>query len=90
MLFLEPAVAGPLPAADGPGEAQAPPAGWSLEGACPSAWRTREISASGVIGDPSSASEELGRQLFGRLVESWERRLEALLRSDWPPTSGRA
>lgn len=90
MLFLEPAVAGPLPAADGPDEGQAPPAGWSLEGACPSAWRTQEISASGVIGDPSGASEELGRQLFGRLVESWERRLEALLQSNWPPTSGGA
>ena len=90
MLFLEPGTAGSLPAADGPGEGQAPPAGWSLEGACPSAWRTEEISASGVIGDPSGASEELGRQLFDCLVESWERRLEALLHSDWPPTSGAA
>ncbi|MBD2719756.1 creatininase family protein [Synechococcus sp. FACHB-909] len=90
MLFLEPGTAGPLPAADGPGEGQAPPEGWSLEGACPSAWRTQEISASGVIGDPSGASEALGRELFGRLVESWERRLEALLHSNWPPTSGGA
>jgi len=43
-----------------------------------------------VIGDPGGASEELGRKLFERLVGSWERRLDALLRSDWPPTSGRA
>jgi creatinine amidohydrolase len=90
MLFLEPGTAGPLPAADGPGPLQAPPAGWSLEGACPSAWSTREISASGVIGDPSGASAELGGQLFACLVEGWQRRLEALLQSDWPPTSGGA
>lgn len=88
MLFLEPATAGPLPAADGPAPPQTPPAGWSLEGACPSSWLTREISASGVIGDPAGSSMELGRQLFDRLVESWVQRLEALMRSDWPPTSG--
>jgi creatinine amidohydrolase len=77
-----------LPPADGSGPP--PPAGWSLEGACPSAWLMGDVSASGVIGDPSGADEALGHQIFERLVSSWERRLDALLRSDWPPTCGRA
>jgi creatinine amidohydrolase/Fe(II)-dependent formamide hydrolase-like protein len=41
-----------------------------------------------VIGSAAGASAELGRQLHERLVEGWRRRLESLLRSDWPPTSG--
>ncbi|MFZ0406851.1 MAG: creatininase family protein [Cyanobium sp.] len=71
-----------------PGTASAPPEGWSLEGLAPCCWITREISASGVIGSAEGASPELGEQLHERLVEGWRRRLEALLRSDWPPTSG--
>ena len=89
MLFLEPATVGALPAADGLAPSPPPPTGWSLEGACPCSWRTEELSASGVIGDPGGASDDLGRKLFLRLVGSWERRLDALVRSDWPPTSGR-
>ncbi len=89
MLFLEPATVGALPAADGLAPSPPPPPGWSLEGACPCSWRTEELSSSGVIGDPGEASDDLGRKLFLRLVGSWERRLDALVRSDWPPTSGR-
>ncbi|WP_216904540.1 creatininase family protein [Synechococcus sp. CCY 9618] len=98
MLFLEPTMAGALPGPDGPGagghggHAEAasgiPPEGWSLEGACPCSWLTGELSASGVIGDPTGASAELGRQLFQRLVGGWERRLDALMRSAWPSTGG--
>lgn len=84
MLFLEPATVGALPAADGLDPNPPPPSGWSLEGACPCSWRTEELSESGVIGDPAGASAELGRQLFERLLDGWERRLDALLHSDWP------
>jgi creatinine amidohydrolase len=88
VLHLRPATRGrALPGADGSGPA--PAAGWSLEGPCPSAWLIGDVSASGVIGDPAGASESLGRQLFECLVSSWKRKLDALLRSDWPPTSGR-
>jgi creatinine amidohydrolase len=65
-----------------------PPAGWSLEGAVPCCWLTGELSASGVIGSAEGASAELGEALFQRLVEGWQRRLDALLRSDWPPRGG--
>jgi creatinine amidohydrolase len=84
MLHLAPGLTGPPAGPDGPSAAA--PAGWSLEGAAPCAWLTREISRSGVIGDPSAASEELGRELCERLVAGWQQRLDSLLRSDWPPT----
>ena len=82
MLHLAPELTGSDRRADGPAT-EAPP-GWSLEGAAPCAWLSREISRSGVIGDPGGADNVLGRQLFDRLVEGWRRRLEALLHSDWP------
>jgi creatinine amidohydrolase len=63
------------------------PQGWSLEGQAPCAWLTREVSHSGVIGDPAGATAELGAQLYERLVDGWSRRLEALLTSSWPPGS---
>jgi creatinine amidohydrolase len=86
MLHLHPELTGAERQADGPGSDRQPPPGWSLEGAAPCSWLTREISSSGVVGDPRPASAELGRQLFERLVEGWRKRLEALLHSDWPPT----
>jgi len=87
MLHLAPELTGAQRRADGLELAGIPP-GWSLEGQAPCAWRTRELSVSGVIGDPRDASAALGAELFERLVEGWRRRLDALLRSDWPPTSG--
>jgi creatinine amidohydrolase len=86
MLHLAPELTGPLPPADGP-KVSAIPAGWSLEGQAPSAWRTREVSGSGVVGDPTGASAALGETLFERLVDGWHGRLDALLRSDWPATA---
>jgi creatinine amidohydrolase len=73
---------------DAPADPGVPPEGWSLEGEAPCCWITREFSTTGVIGSAAGASAELGQQLHERLVEGWRRRLEALLRSDWPPTSG--
>jgi creatinine amidohydrolase len=85
MLHLAPELVGPERNPDGP--AAPPPPGWSVEGEAPSAWLTRELSASGVIGDPRGASAALGKELFERLVEGWQKRLEGLLASDWPPRS---
>jgi creatinine amidohydrolase len=86
MLHLAPESTGPERRADGPGPGSAPPPGWSLEGQAPCAWLSRELSASGVIGDPGGADVELGRRLHACLVEGWRALLEELLRSDWPPT----
>jgi creatinine amidohydrolase len=88
MLHLEPGFTGPERQPDGPTSEASPPPGWSLEGAAPCAWLSRELSRSGVIGDPRGAGAELGGQLFERLVAGWHSRLDVLVRSDWPPTPG--
>jgi creatinine amidohydrolase len=85
MMYIESDLIGSELSPDGPQPGMAPP-GWSLEGPCPTAWLSREVSRSGVIGDPTGADAELGERFFTRLVEGWVLRMESLLRSDWPPT----
>jgi creatinine amidohydrolase len=86
MLHLEPESTGSRRPVDGP--RLEPPEGWSLEAAAPCCWLTDEVSSSGVIGSAEGACAALGEALFERLVEGWRRRLESLLRSDWPPRGG--
>ena len=86
MLHLAPELVGPERPRDGIG-AQDPPTGWSLEGAVPLAWRTADLSQTGVIGDASGAEAALGADLFDGLVAGWSELLTNLLRSDWPPTA---
>ncbi|MFM7314866.1 MAG: creatininase family protein [Cyanobium sp.] len=86
MLHLEPACTRPSRPLDGP--AGQPPEGWSLEGAAPCSWLTAELSGSGVIGSAEGATSALGEQVFDRLVQGWHRRLDSLLRSEWPPRGG--
>jgi creatinine amidohydrolase len=86
MLHLEPASTRAPRPVDGP--RLVPPEGWSLEGAAPCSWLSGELTASGVIGSAEGASDVLGQALFEALVGGWHRRLEALLRSDWPPRGG--
>lgn len=83
MLHLQPDWVGPLPPPDGH-RGGTPPQGWSLEGACPTAWFTADLSDSGVIGDPRGASAALGEALSDRLVSGWCSLFETLLVSDWP------
>lgn len=87
MLHLAPHLVGSERQADGLDHPASPPEGWSWEGQAPTAWLTAELSRSGVIGDPSGATAELGKQLFDRLVSGWQRRLQSLLSSDWPPSA---
>jgi creatinine amidohydrolase len=85
MLHLAPDLVGADRLADGPTPDDKPPPGWSWEGGAPTAWRTGEISTSGVIGDPTGATAELGAKLFEGLVNGWSQRLRSLLTQDWPP-----
>jgi creatinine amidohydrolase len=85
MLHLAPELVGPERPRDGL-DGEAHPQGWSLEGAVPLAWRSTDLTKSGVIGDVSGADGALGEALFGRLVAGWGELLTNLLRSDWPPT----
>lgn len=57
----------------------------SLEGALPYAWLTRDLSASGTIGDPSTASAAKGAQIFSQLVAGWVRAIAALHHHEQPP-----
>ncbi len=86
MLHLAPELVGPERPRDGLA-AEDPPQGWSLEGAVPLAWRSADLTKSGVIGDASGADGALGEALFGCLVAGWGELLTNLLRSDWPPTA---
>ena len=81
MLALSPGRVGPLPVAESP---PAAPAGFSLEGAVPCAWTTRELSASGVVGDPTGAGVAEGERIFERLVAGWTVLLADLLATPWP------
>jgi len=61
------------------------PQGWSLEGASPCAWLTQDLSSSGVIGDASSSTPQLGAALEKVLINHWRSLFTTLLESDWPP-----
>ena len=81
MLALYPQLVGELPISE---PFKQPPAGLSLEGAVPTAWQTRSLSNSGVVGNPEGASAEEGERLLRGLVAGWCELFDTLLRSDWP------
>ena len=60
------------------------PEGWSLEGNAPTAWITKDLSSSGVIGDSRGSNEKLGKNLKNLLVNHWYNMLLSLMSSDWP------
>ncbi|MBW4541242.1 MAG: creatininase family protein [Myxacorys chilensis ATA2-1-KO14] len=43
----------------------------SMEGALPFAWMTRDLSRSGVLGDPTTASQEKGDRILEVLATGW-------------------
>ncbi|MCU0549783.1 MAG: creatininase family protein [Leptolyngbya sp. Prado105] len=43
----------------------------SMEGALPFAWMTRDLSQSGVLGDPTTATQEKGDRILAALVTGW-------------------
>ena len=61
------------------------PKGWSLEGASPCAWLTKDLSSSGVIGDASASNPKLGAALENALIDHWKTMFTSLLNSNWPP-----
>ena len=60
------------------------PEGWSLEGNAPTAWFTKDLSISGVIGDSRGANENLGNNLKRLLINHWHKMIMNLMKSDWP------
>lgn len=56
----------------------------SMEGALPFAWMTRDLSKSGVLGDPTTASKEKGDRLLSALVTGWVQVLEDIYKFSLP------
>lgn len=56
----------------------------SVEGERPFAWLTRELSASGVLGDPTLATAEKGERLLESLAAGWARLIADLHRFRQP------
>ncbi|MEO1069864.1 MAG: creatininase family protein [Cyanobacteria bacterium J06638_6] len=59
----------------------------TMEGALPFAWVTRDLSASGVLGDPTVATAEKGDALLASLVSGWVTALEDIYRFRQPGAS---
>ncbi len=91
MMSLEPDLVGSLRPLDGEHFSKesvaSPPEGWSLEGAAPWAWLTKDLSVSGVIGDSRSSNQSLGNHLQELLIDHWARLLTNLMESEWPPVT---
>jgi creatinine amidohydrolase len=60
----------------------------TMEGALPFAWVTRDLSASGVLGDPTVATAEKGDRLLESLTQGWVTVLEDIYRFRQPQTEG--
>lgn len=56
----------------------------TMEGALPFAWVTRDLSQSGVLGDPTLATAEKGDQLLESLIQGWVRVLADIYRFRQP------
>ncbi len=59
-----------------------------MEGALPFAWVTRDLSVSGVLGDPTVATVEKGDQILSSLVRGWATVLEDIYRFRQPRAQG--
>lgn len=56
----------------------------SLEGKLPFAWMTRDISQSGVIGDPTTATREKGDRILASVSDGWVQVIQDIYRFRQP------
>ncbi|WP_088892677.1 creatininase family protein [Leptolyngbya ohadii] len=56
----------------------------SMEGKLPFAWTTRDLSKSGVIGDPFPATAEKGDRILASLAEGWVNAIEDIYQFQQP------
>lgn len=56
----------------------------SMEGSLPFAWTTRDLSQSGVLGDPTTATQEKGDRILESLAHSWEQVIKDVYRFQQP------
>ncbi len=50
----------------------------SLEGKLPLAWLTSDISQSGVVGDPTTATAEKGEEMLNQVAQGWQEAIAAV------------
>lgn len=82
MLHLHPGLVHMAEAAAAP---LAHPAGLPPDGPAPWAWMTDDLNPSGVLGDPTLATAELGERLVGRAVSALAGLLLTMQRTARPP-----
>ncbi len=56
----------------------------SLEGKLPFAWTTRDLSRSGVLGDPTVATAAKGNQILASLADGWTQVIRDIYRFQQP------
>ncbi len=56
----------------------------SMEGKLPFAWTTRDLSKSGVLGDPTTATVEKGDRILQSLADGWTRVIQDLYKFQQP------
>ena len=56
----------------------------SMEGKLPFAWTTRDLSQSGVLGDPTTATKEKGDRILASLANGWVQTIEDIYRFKQP------
>ncbi len=60
----------------------------SMEGKLPYAWLTKELSASGVMGDATTATKEKGDKLLESVAQGWMKVIEDVYRFQQPIVTG--
>ncbi|MGK7889086.1 MAG: creatininase family protein [Leptolyngbyaceae cyanobacterium] len=60
----------------------------TMEGTLPFAWTTRDLSQSGVIGDPLVATKEKGDRILDSLAQGWMQVIQDIYRFRQPAPSG--
>lgn len=56
----------------------------SMEGKLPFAWATRDLSQSGVLGDPTTATKEKGDRILESLADGWMQAIEDIYKFRQP------
>jgi creatinine amidohydrolase len=56
----------------------------SMEGKLPFAWTTRDLSQSGVLGDPTVATKEKGDRFLDALATGWVQVIQDIYRFQQP------
>ena len=60
----------------------------SMEGKLPFAWTTQDLSCSGVLGDPTGATQEKGQRILNSIVAGWIKVIKEIYQFQLPQASG--